>query len=64
MFKVCTQATSLLDNLEPHHRNSAPKQFAFDQRDLHLTPAFERTTDLRQQALVSKFGTLDTIIFT
>ena len=36
------------------------KQIAFDQRDLHSTPEFERAMDHRRQALVSKLKTIDT----
>ena len=39
-------------------------QIAFDQRDLHSTPEFERTMDHCCHALVSKLETKGTITFT
>ena len=39
-------------------RSTVTEQIAFDQRDLHSTPEFERAMDRRCQALVSKFETL------
>ena len=38
-------------------------QIVFDQRDLHLTPEFERVMDHRCQATVFKLETLHTITF-
>ena len=40
-------------------RSMVTKQIAFDQRDLHSTPVFERTMDRRCQELVSKLETLN-----
>ena len=44
--------------------STVTNQIAFDQRDLHSTPEFERAMDRCCQALVSKLETLGTITFT
>ena len=49
-----------------HHlqRSTVTNQIAFDSRDLHLTPEFERAMNRRCQAMVYKSETLDTITST
>ena len=44
-------------------RSTVTKQIAFDQRDLHSTPVFERAMDRHCQALVSKLETVGPSVY-